>query len=66
MKLFLEDSEAVFFDNKKEFLTKILFYIENSDERNTIALKGYEKIKKLKVSWDDLMLDAIVKISKHI
>jgi len=41
------DKEIVCWENKKELFEKILYYLENKDERVKIAKKGYEKaIKK--------------------
>jgi len=43
---FEEDKEIVLYDNKREALYKINYYLKNEKEREEIALRGYEKVKK--------------------
>lgn len=43
---FEEDKEIVLYDNKREALYKINYYLKNEIEREEIALRGYEKVKK--------------------
>jgi spore maturation protein CgeB len=38
--------EAEFFTSAEELLDKISWYLEHEDERKSIALKGYERVKK--------------------
>lgn len=40
------DKEIVCWRNKKELFEKILYYLENKDEREKIAKSGYKKAKK--------------------
>lgn len=40
------DKEIVSYKNEKELLEKINYYIENEDERNIIAQRGYNKVIK--------------------
>ena len=44
---FIPDKEAVFFDSKKELVSKIKFYSKNNNLRKKIAKKGYEKYHSL-------------------
>lgn len=41
--IFTEDEEAVFFDDEKELLEKIRYYMVHTEERNKIAQKGRER-----------------------
>jgi hypothetical protein len=43
---FEEDKEIVLYDNKREALYKINYYLKNEIAREEIALRGYEKVKK--------------------
>jgi hypothetical protein len=42
-QLFKENEEAVFFSTKEELLEKVRFYLCEKDERDRIALNGYNK-----------------------
>lgn len=42
-ELFLEDVEAVYFDNNEELLKKVLYYLSHDDERKAIAESGYNR-----------------------
>lgn len=43
-ELFVENEEIVFYDNKKDFIEKILYYVNNDQERLRIAENGYRKV----------------------
>jgi hypothetical protein len=43
---FEENKEIVLYDNKREALKKIKYYLKNDKEREEIAKNGYEKVKK--------------------
>jgi spore maturation protein CgeB len=53
--LFEEDKEAIYFDNKKELLTKVKYYLENEEERNSIRNAGYKRTRKDDYSYDDMV-----------
>lgn len=38
--------EMVCFDGKDDLIEKVRYYLENDNERENIALKGYEKVKR--------------------
>lgn len=41
--LFLEDSEAAYFDSNEELLDKVKFYLAHEDKRLTIAIAGHNR-----------------------
>ena len=43
-KIFIENKEIVFYDSKEEALEKINYYLENDDERESIAERGCNKV----------------------
>ena len=43
-KMYEEDREVVFFRTKEEFVNKIKFYLTNAEERERIALGGYNRL----------------------
>ncbi|MBR4207308.1 MAG: DUF3880 domain-containing protein [Lachnospiraceae bacterium] len=45
-EMFEPGVEAEFFTSAEELLDKISWYLEHEDERKSIALKGYERVKK--------------------
>ncbi len=44
--LFIDGKEAVFYNDKEDFVSKIKYYLEHEDERLKIALAGYERVMK--------------------
>ena len=42
--MFKENEEAVFYNNKEDFVKKISFYLNNQNERDRIAKGGYRRI----------------------
>ncbi len=58
--LFKEDKEVVYFNTKEELLEKVRYYLKNEEARKKIAKAGYERSKKSKYSYDD-MVDKILK-----
>lgn len=44
--MFQENEEVVLYRNKKEFVEKIKYYLENQAEREQIASAGYERLMK--------------------
>lgn len=42
-ELYVNKKEAVFFEDKKEMIELIKYYLENNEEREQIALAGYNK-----------------------
>jgi len=51
--LFKEDVEAVYFDSNEELLQKVKYYLENDNERKSIAQAGYERTRKDDYSYDN-------------
>lgn len=47
-KMYKEDEEIVFYENKDEFVKKIKYYLIHSAEREKIAVSGYERLIKSK------------------
>lgn len=43
---FEEDTEIILYDDKREALSKINYYLKNETEREEIALRAYQKVKK--------------------
>lgn len=44
--MFIEDEEIVFFRNENEFVEKIQYYLEHTDQRKRIAEAGYRRVMK--------------------
>lgn len=44
--IFVENEEIVLYDSKEEALEKILYYLENKEERERIAENAYNKVMK--------------------
>ena len=42
-ELYINKKEAVYFENKKEMIELIQYYLKNSEEREQIAMAGYNK-----------------------
>lgn len=45
--LFIPDEDFVYYEDKKDMINKIDYYLSHEDERMTIANNGYEKVKIL-------------------
>lgn len=60
LRLFREGEEAEFFDNNKELLSKVLFYLENDDARELIAANGRKRVVDSKYFFNNLA-DEIMK-----
>jgi spore maturation protein CgeB len=44
---FVEDKEAVYFDDARELYEKITYYINNEKNRNEIRINGYKKVQEI-------------------
>ena len=44
---FEPDIDFVYYNEEKDLVNKAKYYLEHEDERNTIALNGYNKVKKM-------------------
>lgn len=42
-QFFEENKEAAFFDSKEDLLQKVKYYLQHTEERNAIAIAGYNK-----------------------
>ncbi len=58
-KLYIEDKEAIFFDNERELNDKIDFLLSNPDKLNEIADNGYKRCLLNKCSWQDRVEEAV-------
>ena len=58
-----EDIHAAYFSSKDELLTKVKYYLENSDERLKIMESGYHEIRTGKYSWYALIVDILKEIN---
>lgn len=63
-KLFVEDSEAVFFSSNEELVDKVNFYLANENEREKIAKAGHMKVMASGYTWEKLMKKIISEIVK--
>jgi hypothetical protein len=63
-KLFIEDSEAVFFSSDEELVDKVKFYLTNGNERERIAKAGHMKVMISGYTWEKLMERIISEIVK--
>jgi hypothetical protein len=43
-EMFVEDEDIVYYDNAQDAIEKIRYYTDNDDERERIALNGYNKV----------------------
>ena len=44
LDLFVPDEDFVFYENKKDLVQKIGYYLEHESERQSIAQNGYDKV----------------------
>jgi spore maturation protein CgeB len=63
-KLFVEDSEAVFFSSNEELVDKVNFYLANENERERIAKAGHRKVMASRYTWEKLIEKIISEIFK--
>jgi len=54
-ELFKEDKEAVFFNNDKELLVKVQYYLKNKTERIKISKAGYDRCVNSNYSYDSML-----------
>jgi spore maturation protein CgeB len=54
-ELFKEDKEAVFFNNDKELLAKVQYYLKNKTERIKISKAGYDRCVNSNYSYDSML-----------
>jgi len=66
LELFREDVEAVYFSSTEELLKKVDWLLNNENERLKIAEKAMDRIKKLKASVHDRMMQALTTIQELI
>jgi len=57
--LYKEDSEAIFFDNPRDFSSKLEYLFKNQNLLQEIANNGYERCLNNKCTWDDRIKEAI-------
>ena len=57
-QLYVEDKEAIFFDNDKELSEKIDFFINQPNILNEIAENGYKRCLQNKCSWENRIYEA--------
>ena len=62
--LFKEDVEAVYFDSNEELLQKVKYYLENDNERKSIAQAGYERTRKDDYSYDNRVNEILRRINE--
>ena len=60
--LFIENSEAVYFDSNEELVDKVDYYLKHESERQRVAKAGYQKVMKSGYTWKDLMEKVINEI----
>lgn len=46
LDFFVPDKDFVYFDCKEDMIAKVDYYLKHDDEREKIAISGYEKVKK--------------------
>ncbi|MFL2485652.1 MAG: glycosyltransferase [Candidatus Neomarinimicrobiota bacterium] len=57
--LYKEDSEAIFFDNPRDFNSKLEYLFKNKNLLQEIANSGYKRCLNNKCTWDDRIQEAI-------
>lgn len=62
LDLFEEDKEAIYFDNDKELLEKVAYFLENEDERKKIQENGYKKCLNIDYSYDNMVKKVLSEI----
>lgn len=63
LDLFEENKEAVYFDDDKELLEKVTYYLENKEERERIQENGYRKCLDIDYSYDNMVKKIINEIN---
>ena len=64
LSFYEEDKEAVYFSNKNELLSKIIFFKQNKSIRDKIAEAGYKRTINSGYSYDIIAKDILKKIKK--
>jgi spore maturation protein CgeB len=59
LRLFIDGEEAVFFDNKRDLLRKLRYYLGHDLERISISKKGREKVESGRFFFDDLTYEMV-------
>jgi hypothetical protein len=59
---FEEDKEAAYFESDDELVDKVRFYLAHDELRKKIARAGYEKVKRLGLTWRDILSRRIAEI----
>lgn len=54
-KFFIEDEEAIYFDDSEELYQKIIFYKKDEKRREKIRLNGYKKVQNLNNTYCDMV-----------
>ena len=64
LKIFEEDTEAVFFDNKQELLSKVNYFLKEDVKRKEISELGHKKIIEGPYTWDKIIKDITFFLNK--
>lgn len=68
LSLFQEGKEAVFFESKEELLEKVIYYSNHKDERQKIALAGYQRCINSGYSYSERLsrvMQILLKTNEH-
>jgi spore maturation protein CgeB len=64
VNVFEEGIDAVFFSSQKELLEKVRYYLENNQERNSIASKGRVRCLASGYSYQSRLKEMIRKVEE--